>query len=225
MQLLGPEGGSVTIFWAGGSAIAWRLGGATMVLTQGLSFQFILGVSLEKVQEVLGPIPRPSLPPLVRCGCQALNITSQLPSLLVERISLRSRPSLSRIPSLLHDRRLIPRPSLPPLVRCGCQALSIISQLPSRKMTPALLPWVVWYRIASHPQLLQVPWVVSSPTEVEDAVRVVAPVAVSTIVGSPPFEVAPLSLPAAKMPTGHLKRQGRYHGASALGSRKSLTDH
>ena len=211
-----------------------------MVLTQGLSSQFILGVSLEKVQEVLGPIPRPSLPPLVRCGCQALNITSQLPSLLVERISW-SRPSLSRIPSQLHDRRPIPRPSLPPLVRCGCQALSIISQLPSRKMTPALLPWVVWYRIASHPQLLQVPWVVSSPTEVpqllqvpwvvssptevQDAVRVVAPVAVSTIVGSPPFEVAPLSLPAVTIPTGHLKRQGRYHGASALGSRKSLTDH
>jgi len=51
-------------------------------------------------------------------------------------------------------------------------------------------------------------------------VRVVAPVAVSTTVG-PPMEVAPLSLVAAKVSTGH---HGRARSIS-LREPKTLSDH
>ena len=113
----------------------------------------------------------------------------------------------------------------------GCQVLSITSPLPSRMKRPTTSLAPVSLSLKSFivsplwvsPQELLEPWVVSWPTVVVDAVRVKAPVAVSTLVGFPPLEVAPLSLPAAKGSTGH-------HGRSALGGinlrePKSLSDH
>ena len=167
-----------------------------------VSWQFSLEVSLEKAKEVrveLGIISSP-----------------------------RSRPTISprSIPVQLRDRLPIPQPSLLPLSRglsCGCQVLSLTSPLLSRKMTPALRVSPASRKPSFSPQELLVVVVAGWPTVVVDAVRVKAPVAVSTLVGFPPLEVAPLSLPAAKGSTGH-------HGRSALGGinlrePKSLSDH